>query len=193
MFSEGRALSKILKLATLGGALSLAACATTYKDFKTANVKPGEGVVVGKINVMYNGKNHNKDCGVCFNSINGPCQMLTEEGYVIQNLPAGEASVRRLACKDVSLQHFNIDGANFKQAPGVTYIGQIEIDWTNKGGFKATDLFGLVGALIAESKNDGTVKISVAKGEPDETVRMCESISHQEKVKPTVHLLNPVQ
>jgi len=37
---------------------------------------------------------------------------------------------------------FYIDGANFKQTAGVTYIGQVEIDWTNKGGFKATDLFG---------------------------------------------------
>ena len=66
--------------------LSLVGCATTYKDFKPSKVKPDEGVAIGKVNIKYNGKDLNKECAVCLNSVNGPCQNLTEEGLVFQNM-----------------------------------------------------------------------------------------------------------
>src|SRR4051812_4313932 len=102
-----------MKFVIFGFAILLSACSSTYKDFKSANVKPNEGVAVGRVHVLYNDKPFNKNCAVCMNSVNGPCQTLTEEGFVFINLPMGEASLRRIACKDVSPQHYNISDASF--------------------------------------------------------------------------------
>ncbi len=171
----------------------LTACATTHKDFKLADVKPTEGVVVGKVNIKYNGKDMNKECAVCLNSVNGPCQNLTENGFVFKNIPKGEATLRRIACKDVSLQHYNIAGATFQVADGVTYFGQVDIEWANKGGFHVGDMFGAIGAAISESSNDGTIKMSVKEGNMTEVVRAYEQQTSQEKLKPSKSLVKAVQ
>jgi hypothetical protein len=165
-------------------AIYLSACATTHKDFKVSDVKPTEGVVIGKVNIKYNGKDLNKDCAVCLNSVNGPCQNLTEDGLVFKNIPRGESSIRRIACKDTSLQHYNMTGANFQTGEGVTYFGQVEIEWANKGGFKASDMFGAIGAAIGESSNDGTIKMSVKDRNMNEVVKAYEDQT-KEKIKPT--------
>ncbi len=52
--------------------IALAGCATTYKDFKADQIKPNEGVVVGKVNIKYNGRNMNEQCGLCLNSVTAP-------------------------------------------------------------------------------------------------------------------------
>lgn len=168
-------------LAVLG--LITSGCATTYKDFKTADIKPTDGVAIGKVNIKYNGKNLNKECAVCLNSINGPCQNLTDEGLVFKNIPKGEASIRRIACKDTSLQHYNIQGANFQVQDGVNYFGHVDIEWANNGGFKASDMFGAIGAAISESSNDGTIKMSVKEGNLSEIVKAYETHTKQEKIK----------
>lgn len=177
---------KLFPILALG--LFLAGCATTYKDFKTAYIKPNEGVAIGKVNIKYNGKDLNKECAVCLNSVNGPCQNLTDEGLVFKNIPKGEASIRRIACKDTSLQHYNMSGANFQVGEGVTYFGQVDIDWANKGGFKASDMFGAIGAAISESSNDGTIKMSVKDGNIAEVVKAYEQQTKQEKIKATKSL-----
>lgn len=164
-------------------ALVITGCATTYKDFKPSKVKPDEGVAIGKVNIKYNGKDFNKECAVCLNSVNGPCQNLTEEGLIFQNIKKGESSVRRIACKDTSMHHYNIDGANFTQADGVTYFGQVEVEWTNGGGFKTSDMFGLIGAMVSESKNDGTIKMSVSPGNMAEVVKVYEQQTKLENIK----------
>ncbi len=158
-------------------------CATTYKDFKTLDVKPYQGVVIGKVNIKYNGKDLNKECAVCLNSVNGPCLDLTDEGYVFKNIPKGEASIRRIACKDVSVHHYNIEGALFEVLDGVNYFGQVDIEWTNQGGFKTSTMFGLVGAIVSESSNDGTIKMSVKEGNMAEVVKAYEAQTKQEKLK----------
>ena len=163
--------------------LLISGCTTTYKDFKSSNVRSGEGVAIGKVNVKYNGKNMNRQCAICLNSANGPCQGLTDEGFVIQNVPVGDASIRRVVCKDTSLQHYNIDQASFLQKDGVTYFGQVDIDWANAGGFKTTDLFGLIGALISESKNDGSIKMTVSTGDPSATLKAYQKVTHETDVK----------
>jgi hypothetical protein len=158
-------------------------CATTYKDFKTLDVKPYQGVVIGKVNIKYNGKDMNKECAVCLNTVNGPCLDLTEEGFVFKNIPKGEASIRRIACKDVSVHHYNIEGALFEVLEGVNYFGQVDIEWANQGGFKTSTMFGLVGAIVSESSNDGTIKMSVKEGNMTEVVKAYEAHTKQEKLK----------
>ncbi len=160
-------------------------CATTYKDFKTESVKPTDGVAIGKVNIIYNGKNLNEKCAVCLNSINGPCQSLTREGLVFKNIPKGEASIRRVACKDISMQHYNIQGANFKVLEGVNYFGHVDIHWENKGGFKASDMFGAIGAIVSESKNDGKIRMSVREGDLLEILRTYETQTKQVGTKVT--------
>lgn len=170
-------------------------CATTYKDFKLSNVKPSEGVAIGKVNIKYNGRVLNKECAVCLGSTagGGNCQNLTDEGIVFISLPTGEANIRRIACKDTSIQHFNLSGAKFQVGNGLTYFGQVDFEWANKGGFKVSDLFGAIGAAISESNNDGIVKMSVKDSGLPEVLRLYEQQTQQEKVKavkslPTVNL-----
>lgn len=162
-----------------GVVVFLSGCATTYKDFKPSQVKPEEGVAIGKVNIKYNGKDFNKECAVCLNSVNGPCQNLTPEGFVFKNIPKGEASLRRIACKDTSLQHYNMNGATFQVVEGTNYFGNVEIEWANKGGFKASDMFGAIGALVSESSNDGTIKMTVKEGNMGEVVKAYEDQTKQ--------------
>lgn len=158
-------------------------CASTYKDFKTEKVKYNEGIAIGKVDIKYNGKKFNPKCSVCLNSVNGPCQKLTDNGFIFQNIPKGNTTLSRIVCKDVSLQHYNITNANFQVDDQVTYFGHVEIEWQNKGGFKSSDMFGLVGALMAESKNDGTVKISVKSGDSKPIISEFQQQTGQQKVK----------
>jgi hypothetical protein len=181
-----------LKLFGLGMATVLiSGCASTYKDFKTSQVQNDQGVAIGRVHVMYNGRESNKNCAICFDSVNGPCQKLTPEGFVFQNIKRGEASLRRVVCKDISLQHFNIESATFKQSPDVTYFGDIDINWTNRGGFKVTDLFGAIGAIISESSNDGAVKISAKAADVNEVLRAYKEQTKESDVHVVSDILKP--
>ena len=139
----------------------LAGCATTYKELRPDQIKSGQGVAVGKITVLYNDQPYTGNCAVCLNSVNGPCQKLEDNGIVFIPVQAGEGSVRRVVCKDVSPQHYNIEGATFTVQKDVTYFGDITLQWHNKGGFKPALIFGLFGALADESSNDGQLQMSV--------------------------------
>jgi len=136
-------------------------CATTHRDFRAADVKPGQGVAIGRVHVRYNDKTFTNQCFICLNSANGPCQKLTEDGLVFQPLPTGTASLKRIACVDVSLQHHTIEHAAFVQPSGTVYFGDVTIEWANSGGLKATAMFGLVGALVDESSEDGQIQVTV--------------------------------
>jgi hypothetical protein len=162
----------------------LVGCAAkTYKDFNPANLKPDEGIAIGKVAIKYNGKDLNTDCFICFNSANGPCQKLTNEGYVFQNVKKDGASISRVACKDSSMQHYNVTGATFTQGNSITYFGEVKIEWTNNGGFKTSDLFGAVGAIISESKNDGKIKMSVSRGNFADVVKVYSNQTKSENLK----------
>jgi len=136
----------------------LSGCATTYREFRVADVKPGQGVAIGRVHVHYNDKNFTKECSICFNSASGPCQKLTDAGLVFQALPTGISSVKRIACLDGSVHHHTIQHASFVQPNGTVYFGDITIEWINSGGLKATAMFGLVGAVIDESREDGRIQ-----------------------------------
>ena len=163
-------------------------CATTYKDFKLERVKEGEGIAIGKINIKYNGENFNKNCDVSFGSKYGPNQKLTEEGLMFLALEKGETNISRIQCVDTSIHHYNISGATFTQDDGVTYFGQIEIEWTNDGGLKTSDLFGLIGAAVSESKNDGSIQMKVTRGDVSEIVKAYGHHTMQEYIKVTQSL-----
>ncbi len=167
----------------------LAGCASpTYKDFKTEKVKPTEGIAIGTVKIRYNGKDMSKGCAVCLTSVNGPCQSLAENGLVFLSAPKGESSLRRIVCSDVSAQHYNIQNVNFTIHDGVTYFGNVDIDWANAGGFKSSDMFGAIGAIVSESKNDGTIKVRVSDRNMKDVVEAYEQQTGQ-KTKPVKNLL----
>lgn len=142
----------------------------TYRDFKMKEVEKGEGVVLAQVKINYNGANYNEYCTVCFNSVNGPCQKLTNSGLVFLNLEMGAGSVRRLACEDVSMQIYNIEGADFKVESGINYVGNITINWTNDGGIKITQGLGLLGAILDEMNNDGEIMMSISDKNKDKVI-----------------------
>lgn len=184
---------KALNLILIPTCIFLASCATTYKDFRVKDVSYKQSVVIGKINIHYNGKKLNEECAACFYSIKGnggPCQMLTPEGYVFLAVLKGETSLGRIQCKDTSVYHYNPIGAVFNVGDDVTYFGEVNIDWRNNGGFKSTDLFGAIGAAISEARVYGQLKMSVLPGNFAEVAGMYELQTKQEKVKITKNLIS---
>jgi hypothetical protein len=179
---------KIHNLFLISASVILASCATTYKDFKLSDVNYKEGVAIGKVNIKYNGVKRNTDCAVCLYHINGkgnggPCQKLTDEGLVFLDVLKGDTSLGRIECKDTSIYHYNPIGAFFTQADDVTYFGEVNIEWQNSGGFKASDMFGLVGAAFSEAQVYGQLKMSTQVGNMSEVVKAYEAQTKQEKVK----------
>jgi hypothetical protein len=177
---------KLLNLVLLFVCLNLVSCASTYKDFRTKEVSYKEGVAIGKINIKYNGIKYNKECAACFyttKGTGGPCQMLTDEGYVFIALLKGETKLGRVQCKDTSIYHYNPIGALFTVGEDVTYFGEVNIDWENAGGFKATDMFGAIGAAISESKIYGNFKMTTQIGNLKEVVDVYQKQTKQENVK----------
>jgi hypothetical protein len=140
-----------------------AACAPTFKSYKPQAMLPDEGAVVGRVKVVYNGSDVTSECGVCFRSVNGPCYKLDASGLVAMTLKAGGCSIRRIACNQDGERHFHFDGGGFEVAPAAkTYFGDVSIEWNNDDhGFKPSILFGLAGAIVDQSINDGVAKMFV--------------------------------
>jgi hypothetical protein len=141
----------------------VASCTPGFKSYKPDSLARDEGAVVGRVKVIYNTKDLTSDCAVCFRSVNGPCYQLDSSGFVAMTLKAGGCSIRRIACNVSGERHFHFKGYAFEVAPRAkTYFGDVQIDWTNDQGFKPSQLFGLVGAIVDQSVNDGDAKLSVA-------------------------------
>lgn len=159
--------------------IGLSSCISTRKEFKAENVKGNEGILVGTVNVTYNKKNWNPECTVCFNTTGSKCQKMMADGIVVLSLPRGEAELSKITCRDVSAQNYHIRGATLQVKSGVNYFGQINIDWENKGGYKISDAFGAIGAMIADGKNDGAIKITTTDGDPKQVMSEFEAITKQ--------------
>jgi putative hemolysin len=142
----------------------LTGCASNYKDFKVSNVDDDEGIAIGKVKVVYNGRSYNDECRICINST---CHELTKEGFVFMSLDQGTANIEELYCKDGGEQNQSFENTQFKVEPGVNYFGNLIFRWKNSnpsGGSAALGMFGLVGGLIAaavEAPVDGEIKMTV--------------------------------
>ncbi|MDH5763731.1 MAG: hypothetical protein OEZ51_12165 [Nitrospinota bacterium] len=105
----------------------LTGCASSYKDFKASNVGEDEGVVVGKVSVVFNGEPYN--INLCEFGIGSTFHDLLDEGYVFMPLKSGETqSSVSLKCHYTGGQGdhthtFNINPQEVK--PGVTYFGSL--------------------------------------------------------------------
>ena len=140
---------------------ALAGCATTVADFKMSSVGSGEAAIAGRLTIVYNGNDFTQNCFVDFGEYR---YKLSAGGIVLFHVPRGWTALSRIDCKDSSLQHIRIRGAHFfaRGEGWVTDFGDVAVHWSNSGGFKATSMFGLVGALIDESGDDGTATVEVS-------------------------------
>jgi hypothetical protein len=139
---------------------AVSACATTVKDFRLDDLQPDEAAVAGRVNVIYNGRAHTEFCEV---DIAGTRYQLDRSGMVFLRVKPGPAGLAGVFCEDSSLYHYQFEQANFVARGGgaVTYFGNATIHWKTDGGFKYSVWFGLIGAAMDASSNDGHATISV--------------------------------
>ena len=151
----------------------LTGCSSNYKNFKLSDIDEGEGTIIGKIQVVLNDEDYSNLCYVCINS---SCQNLTEEGYVFMPMKQGTAQIEKVYCETgVSESKQVLQGAQFEVKPGVTYFGDVTLDWkkdaSSSGGAKfMTVAFGIIGRTLAqgaESGADGKIKMSVQDNMPE--------------------------
>ena len=143
----------------------LTGCASNYKDFKVSDVGDDEGIAIGKVKVVYNGRSYNDKCQICISST---CHNLTKEGFVFMSLDQGIANIEELYCIDNGAkQNQSFENTQFKVKGGINYFGNLKFRWKNpnpSSDNSALGMFGLVGGLIAiaiEAPVDGKIRISV--------------------------------
>jgi hypothetical protein len=144
----------------------VAGCATTSSDFRLSAVGSDDAAIAGRILITYNGEPFNENCWATF----GTSQLkLSLDGVVLFSAPKGWVSLGALQCKDGSIQHFRVRGAHFYARGNgwVNDFGDVQIIWVNDGGFKSSTMFGVVGAIVDESSDDGSVTVYVRSSSPD--------------------------
>lgn len=145
--------------------IGLTGCASNYKDFKVSDVGDDEGIAIGKVKVVYNGRSYNDECLICISST---CHKLTKEGFVFMSLDQGIANIEELYCIDNGAQqNQSFENTQLEVKKGINYFGNLKFRWKNSNptsDYSALGVFGLVGGLIAvaiEAPVDGKIRISV--------------------------------
>jgi len=141
---------------------------TSYKEFKTLEVGDDQGVAIGKIKVVYKGKNNPERCIV---TIGSKITLLSKEGLIFVALDEGKAEITEVNCRDENdeiSQNNNFKDAEFTVSKGVNYFGDVTIVWSNPEPQSATSMglmiFGAIGGGIAgaiQAKNDGKISMFV--------------------------------
>ena len=131
-------------------------------------VGDNQGVAIGKIKVVYNGKNNPERCIV---TIGSKITRLAEEGLVFVALDEGNAEITEVNCRgenDEISQNNNFENAKFTVSEGVNYFGDVTIIWSNpepqSDASMGLMIFGAIGGGIAgaiQAKKDGTISMSV--------------------------------
>lgn len=144
-------------------------CATnSYKEFKPLEVEGNQGVAIGKIKVVYKGKENYEDCIV---NIGSTTTKVVKEGLVFVALDQGKAEITEVNCNDVTdgiSQNNSLMDAEFTVSKGVNYFGDVTIVWSNPEPQSAASMglvvFGAIGGAIAaviQAKKDGKISMSV--------------------------------
>jgi hypothetical protein len=139
---------------------SMAACATTASDFRIDSLRPDDGALVGKMEVIYNGQLYTDHCLIV---VGGTTYKLDESGLVLLRVKPGLLPLGVVQCQDTSPYHYAFQGANFvaEGNGALTYFGNATVTWVTTGGLKVSSMFGAIGALVDASSNDGHAIMSV--------------------------------
>lgn len=160
--------------------LLLSSCVSTGR-VEVFDLAPDEGLVVGKLTVLYNGKDVSRETTILFNEIMwGEFSYRgQDDGYIVTKLPQGENHIARIAY----LQNFlNLDITNtsfmVSERTKMTYIGDIIIDWQGpKGKVPMGLMFGVVGALIDEAIPDGMINFITEDNEAETVAYINQAMS----------------
>ena len=146
----------------------------SYKEFKPLEVGDDQGVAIGKIKVVYKGKENFQQCIV---TIGSKITLLSKEGLIFVALDEGKAEITEVNCRDENdeiSQNNNFKNAEFTVSKGVNYFGDVTIVWSNpepqlrNSASKGLMMFGAIGGAIGggiagaiQAKNDGKITMSV--------------------------------
>jgi hypothetical protein len=147
-------------IAALPAVLMAAGCATTVADFRLDSVQPDEAAIVGKVDVLYNGKRFTENCSI---GLAGASYKLDASGLVFFKVKRGAHDLGTLICQDVSPYHYEFAGARLvaEGRGAITYFGNATVTWKTDGGFKVAAMFGAIGAAIDAGSNDGQAAMDV--------------------------------
>lgn len=144
--------------------LVAAACASApaYKNFKPEGLGPGQGVALGRVQVIYNGADITSRCAACFRSGDGPCAQLDGSGYVVMALEAGPSSLHHISCDANGRRQYDFGGTDFEIAPAArTYFGDVAIEWKDERAGRDSQFLGVVGGMPDPSAGNGEASLSV--------------------------------
>ncbi|MCH8157625.1 MAG: hypothetical protein IID18_07750 [Nitrospinae bacterium] len=140
----------------------------SYKEFKPLEVGDDQGVAIGKIKVVYKGKENFQQCIV---TIGSKITLLSKEGLIFVALDEGKAEITEVNCRDENdkiSQNNNFKNAEFTVSNGVNYFGDVTIVWSNPEPQSAASMIlmvlgpigGGIGGAI-QAKKDGKISMSV--------------------------------
>lgn len=162
----------------VAAAIGAAGCATTSADFRLSEIGPSDAAIAGRLTIIYNSRIFTENCTATFG---GRALKLSPGGIVLFHVRKGWTSLARLDCKDTSNQHIRLGGAHFfAHGDGwVSDFGDVVITWTAVGGFKASSMFGLIGAMVDEASDDGVASLEAKSP----AVEVREAFRHQTGVE----------
>lgn len=157
-------MNKVLALLTL--MLLASGCATTSKSIDVANTSVDEGVVLGKIKIVYNGSDLTDACAISFNERESNLFALETDGLIIQKLPKGRSTIREIFCVKFGYREARYIFSNpptFENLGNgkITYIGDMRIDWKTADEIKVGRMFGLIGYAATKDDVDGLLEYQV--------------------------------
>ena len=147
-------------------------CATTSKSIDVANTGVDEGVVLGKITIVYNGAVLTDACAISFNARESNVFALGADGLIIQKLPRGRSTIREIFCAKFGYREARYIFPNpptFENLGNgkVTYIGDMRIDWKTADEIKVSRMFGLIGYAATKDDVDGLLEYQVEENFSD--------------------------
>lgn len=109
------------------------------KTVDTRNYKEllaeGNSLLIGKISVIFNGKDISKNCGITFNGITGNGSTLNQMGHFIAPTSSKTNRLYKIRCgKRTGSPHLNytFKDREFAVDSKVTYIGNIVVNFTDE-------------------------------------------------------------
>jgi hypothetical protein len=161
-------LRQFVELAVVGVIALLSGCATNRALGNSLETGATDAAIVGRIAIRYNGEDVTEGSALLFNEhmVGTYGYSVPKDGWILMSLPARVNHLNRLgfarAFKGTFHYDFQSSQTSFNiPSPGQTYyLGHITVEWTGKG-FKPSQMFGVVGAIVDESSNDGTLRLVV--------------------------------
>jgi hypothetical protein len=122
----------LLRALTLLGALALVGCVKSATSLNVGTLQSGQGVVLGRIQVLKGGSDVTRRCGVVFNDANGKEKSrlkLDESGWVFSHMAEGKTVLSSVSCAVWNGLSY-VGGLEFEVAGNgrSTYFGHVEFD-----------------------------------------------------------------